>query len=422
MLTVEEREIQSEIHGRIALEHIRRICESKDRFVGTEGERQVLRYFERHFQEYGLLLEQTPIRVPTYVDNGTELVLTDTGTKLQAISPYFTGPCAQGVEGDIVYLGAGDAKDYDAVDVTGKIVILCEISLGFSHFWLGPYAQEAAKRGAVGMIVIHPFPWPYRMSMEAGNIDIARRFVERQVPAVSISALDALVLMRHLGEGKTRALIKVDSVLPDVDSTILSGLIRGSRWPDERIAVIGHRDTGYPPGANDNGSSLGCILEIARVLGRRRPLRTIELICSVAEEGVSPGALQYVQRHKDRLKNMKAIVNMDMFGAGGQLHLVERGEWNDSGPIQFSEWLMKALETSADEMGYYVSRMTATSTSEETRFFQGGVPATWIWKPDDMYYHSAEDTPDKIDANSLKAVADITAITVWRLANQNDMA
>lgn len=115
---------------------------------------------------------------------------------------------------------------------------------------------------------------------------------------------------------------------------------------------------------------------------------------------------------------MKAIVNMDVIGAGGQLHLVERGERNDSGSVQFSERLMEAPETSADEMGYYVSRMTASSTSEETRFLQAGVPATWIWKPDDMYYHSAEDTPDKIDANSLKAVADITAITVWRLANQ----
>ena len=178
----------------------------------------------------------------------------------------------------MVYVGAGEAKDYEGVDITGKIVILCEASLGFSHFWLGPYAQEAAERGAIGMIVIHPFPWPCRMSMEAGNINVGRRFVERQVPAVSISALDALVLMRRLGEGKTRAFIKVDSALPDVDSTVLGGVIQGSRWPDERVAVIGHRDTGYPPGANDNSSSLGCILEIARVLGKRRPLRTSELI------------------------------------------------------------------------------------------------------------------------------------------------
>lgn len=39
MLTYEECKIQSEIHGRLALEHIQRICKSKDRFVGTEGER-----------------------------------------------------------------------------------------------------------------------------------------------------------------------------------------------------------------------------------------------------------------------------------------------------------------------------------------------------------------------------------------------
>ena len=96
MLAKEERKIQSEIHGRLALEHIQRICKSKNHYVGTEGERQVLEYFERHFREYGLLLEHTPIRVPTYKGNGTELVLTDTGTKLQTISPYFTAPCAQG--------------------------------------------------------------------------------------------------------------------------------------------------------------------------------------------------------------------------------------------------------------------------------------------------------------------------------------
>jgi hypothetical protein len=39
VLTKEERTIQCEIHGRLALEHIQRICKSKDRFVGTQGER-----------------------------------------------------------------------------------------------------------------------------------------------------------------------------------------------------------------------------------------------------------------------------------------------------------------------------------------------------------------------------------------------
>lgn len=418
MLTAEERQIQSEIHGRRALEHIRAICALGDRFVGTAGDRQALAYVEQRFQEYGLKIERTPIRVPTYQDRGTELVLTNSGVRLEAISPYFTAPCPKGVRGDLVLVGQGEAKDYQGVDVVGKIVVLCEASLGFSHFWLGPYAQLASERGALGMVVIHPFPWPYRMSMEAGNITFERRFVERQVPAACISALDALTLVRHIGEGKRSAFLKVDSAMHEVESAILSGVVEGARRPEERVAVIGHRDCGYPPGANDNGSAVGSILEMARVLSQRRPARSLEFICSVAEEGATPGAWHFVQRHKGRLKDMKAIINMDMFGTGGQLHLVERGQWNDGGPIRFSEPLMQALEQAAEDLGYYASRMTASSTSEETRFILEGVPGAWLWKPDDMYYHSAYDTPDKVDANSLKAVADITAITLWRLANQ----
>jgi len=76
------------------------------------------------------------------------------------------------------------------------------------------------------------------------------------------------------------------------------------------------------------------------------------------------------------------------------------------------------LENVADELGYYVGRMTAATTSEETRFLEAGVPAVWFFKWDDYCYHSEHDTPEKIDANSLKAVADIVAITVWRLANE----
>lgn len=418
MLTEEERKIRSEIHGRKALTHIEEICKFGDRFVGTEGDRKTLVYFEDHFKEYGLNLEYTPIRVPTYEDHGTELVLTDTDTELNPISPYYTESSSGGIKGELVFIGEGKKEDYIGVDVEGKIVVLYEKSLGFSHFWLGPYSEIAAKNNAAGMIVVHPFPWPYRMSMEAGNLNVERRFPEQQIPAVCISALDALKLMQHLGAGKKQAYLKVDSDIYDVDSVILSGVVRGTQWPEERIVVLGHRDCGYPPGANDNGSALGCLLELGRVFGQRKPLRSLEFICSVAEEGATFGIWNFVQTHKERLKNMKAVINMDMFGTGGRLNLVEKGQWNDSGPIEFSDWLIETLEEAADDLGYFVDRMTATSTSEETRFIEEGVPGAWFWKPDDMYYHSPQDTPDKLDANSLKAVADITAVGIWRLANQ----
>ncbi len=38
--------------------------------------------------------------------------------------------------------------------------------------------------------------------------------------------------------------------------------------------------------------------------------------------------------------------------------------------------------------------------------------------PSDRFYHTEEDTPDKVCANGVKAVADIVASVVMRLASQ----
>ena len=413
-----ERKIQSEIHGLNALRHIEHICEFGDRFVGTKGDQKTLKYAQNHFKQLGLKIELTNIRVPAYEERSVELVLTDTGTKLEAISPLFTKPCRDGVSAEIVYIGEGRESDYEGVNVEGKIVVLNEAATGWDWFWLGPFSKRAAIHGAVGLIIIHPFPWPNRMTMETGILDIRHRFIDQQVPSVCISALDGLKVMQHIGQGKTNTYLKIDSEIYDVDSAILSGVIEGSQWPDERIALIGHRDSPIPPAANDNGSGIGCQLELARVLSKFKPKRSVEFICSTAEECASQGAWQFVQANKERLPKMKALINIDMVGVGGSLYMVDGGQWHESEPFTFSSMLMEMIEDVADELGYYVRRKTAMTTSEETRFHMAGVPVAAFWKWDDYYYHSAHDTPDKVDANSLKAVSDITAITIWRLANE----
>ncbi len=416
-----ERKIQAEIHGRNALRHIEKICEFGDRFVGTKGDQKTLEYAQEHYERLGLNIEHTQIKATSYEERSVELILTDTGTKLEAISPYFTEPCQTGVSGELVYIGEGRSKDYEGKNVEGKIVVLNEAATGWDWFWLGSFSKRAAIHGAVGLIIIHPFPWPNRMSMEAGNLDIKHRFHDRQVPSVCISALDGLKVMQHIGQGKTNAYLKIDSAVYDVDSVILSGVIEGSQWPEERIALIGHRDSPIHLGANDNGSGIACQLEIAHALSKLKPKRSIEFICSTAEEAASPGAWEFVQANKERIQKMKALINLDMVGVGGSLCLVDGGQWHDTEPFSYSTWLMEKIEDVADELGYYVRRMTATSTSEETRFHTEGVPVAAFWKPDDYYYHSKQDTPEKIDANSLKAVSDITAITIWRLANEDDL-
>ena len=333
-----------------------------------EGDFLTLSYIEDQFIKAGLAIEHTPIRVPTYNEMKAEVFLPDTKTRLTGVSPYFTNSSQGIIQGELVYIVQGEERNYDGIDVRGKIVVLTEMQLGFSIFWLGPYSEMASKHGAVGMIVIHPFPWPYRMSMEAGNVNTENRFVKQQVPAICLSAIDGLTLMHHIGQGKIKAEFDVNTATYDGDSTILSGIVVGDEKPEERIVIMGHRDHAIPPGANDNGSGLGCLLELARVLGHYKFRRSVEFICSTAEEGCSPGMAQYVQMHKDRTNKVKAAINLDMFGTGGRLQLVESGKWHDTDTFEFSHWLKEALETAADDMGYHIGRYKASSTSDETQF------------------------------------------------------
>jgi len=262
------------------------------------------------------------------------------------------------------------------------------------------------------------------MSMEAGNGNLARRFLDDQIPVACVSAIDGALLLHAVGAGQARARLVVESVMPTVHSWNVSGVRRGTELPDERIVVVAHRDHGLPPGANDNGSGLGTMLEIGSALAELAPRRSIELLCTTAEEGTTPGVAAYIEarRVEGSLESIRAAIDLDMFGVGGKLRLVERGLWPDTEPIPHTEWLMRQLEGIADELGYEVGRMTASwGVAESGRFIEAGVPAAWFWKPDDFYYHSVHDTVDKLDGNSMKAVGDITAIALWRLANADEL-
>jgi Zn-dependent M28 family amino/carboxypeptidase len=230
--------------------------------------------------------------------------------------------------------------------------------------------------------------------------------------------------LHAIGRGGAEAHLLVECELPEVTSWNVSGVLRGSEFPDETVLVHAHRDHGLPPGANDNGSGFGTMMEMAAALADTRPRRSIEFLCPTAEEGVTHGIASYIAARdaEGTLAQIRAAIDLDMFGVGSKLKLVELGLWPDTDPIPHTEWLMQWVERLADELGYDVGRMTASwGVAESGRFIEAGVPAIWFWKPDDFYYHSVHDSVDKLDGNSLKAVADITAIALWQLANADGL-
>lgn len=419
MISDFERELCQQIAGRNALDHIEKLCELGDRFVGTAGDLAALEYMVGQFRQFDLKLDFTEIEVPTYQQHRVELRLLDPDVSLSVIPAYFTpSTTPEGLVAESVFVGGGQEEDYAGKDVRGRIVVLQEAGLGFSMFWLGTFAQRAARYGALALIVIHPMPWPYRMTLEAGNSEIKNRFVDPIIPAVCTSAVDGGLLMKAIGEGGRNVFLQVQASMPLKKSSVVTGRLVGNELPDERVGLIAHRDNGIEYGANDNASGCGTLLEIVRVLTKYRHKRSIEFISTTAEEGATVGAWSYVQKHLGDLSQLKAVIDLDMFGTGGRVNLVEVGLWPDTEPIVHTEWLMKMVEEIALDLGYYLGRMTATwGVAESARFITAGVPSIWYWKADDPYYHSIHDTPDKIDPICLKAVGDISAIAAWRLAN-----
>jgi Iap family predicted aminopeptidase len=423
VLSAAEQELRDRISGARAVSHVQRLVAVGDRFVGSEGDARAAEDVRGLFAGLGLEVRDRPFTTLGYRHDSAALTVLGDGRRFDAIPPYFSPPTPSGgLQGELVLVGEGDAADYDGFDVAGKIVVMQEVGLGYSRFWLGTFAAEAARRGAAAMVVIHPLPWPYRMSMEAGNGDLSRRFAEEQIPVVCVSGIDGAALMHAIGAGPARAELVVTSEMEDVESSNVSGVLLGSEWPEETLVVHAHRDHGIHPGANDNGSGFGTMVEVATAMAALRPRRSIEFLCTTAEEGTTPGVQAYVEarRSEGTLADLRAAIDLDMFGVGGRLKLVELGLWPDTDPIPHTEWLMRLLEGIADELGYDVGRMTAPwGVAESGRFIQAGVPAVWFWKPDDFYYHSVHDSIDNLDGNSLKAVADITAIALSRMANDD---
>ena len=423
MPSATEHELRARISGARAVGHVERLAAFGDRFVGTEGDRLSAEAVRGALGDLGLAVSERAFRTLGYRHDSATLTLEPGSRSLEAIPPYFSPATPSGgVPGELVFVGGGEEADYDGLDVGGCIVVMQEVGLGYSRFWLGTFAALAARKGAVAMVVIHPLPWPYRMSMEAGNGDLANRLLPDQIPVVCISAIDGVALLHAIGGGDARAELVVESEVREVESVNVSGVLAGTDSSGETLVVHAHRDNGIAPGANDNGSGFGTMLEIATAMAGMRPRRSIEFLCTTAEEGTTPGVAAYIEarRAEGDLGGLRAAIDLDMFGVGGKLKLVELGLWPDTEPIPHTEWLMRALEGVADELGYEVGRMTAPwGVAESGRFIEAGVPAAWFWKPDDFYYHSPHDTVDKLDGNSLKAVADITAVALWRLANDD---
>jgi glutaminyl-peptide cyclotransferase len=186
-----------------------------------------------------------------------------------------------------------------------------------------------------------------------------------------------------------------------------------------RLVIASHYDTKLFKdfrfvGANDGGSSTALLIELARGLNARQNSMPIELLFLDGEEAVvewvgndnTYGSRHYVEaaRQVGTLKDIRAMILVDMVG---DRELQIKRDANST------PWLTDAIWAAAKRLGRpeFVDDVTEIS-DDHLPFLAAGVPAVDIIDldyPDTTmrYWHTADDTVDKLSPASLQAVADV---------------
>lgn len=203
------------------------------------------------------------------------------------------------------------------------------------------------------------------------------------------------------------------------------------------ILITSHYDSKYFNdmtflGANDPATSVATLLEIGRVLGsaQAKPKATYRLVFFDGEEafcenwddcknGDLPdntyGSRQYVSQlqAKKELPYTRALILLDMMGYKD----LELGRDTMS-----TKWLQDIIWQTGRELGYgkvFVNRPEGVGGDDHEPFLRAGVDSVDIIQLNSYpYWHTAEDTIDKVSAQSMKIVGDTVLASLPRIADR----
>jgi len=199
----------------------------------------------------------------------------------------------------------------------------------------------------------------------------------------------------------------------------------GSTVPGEIVLVGAHYDT-VPggPGANDNGSGVAALLELARLLADQELPRTVRFVAFVNEErpfaySQEMGSVVDAQRAKERGDRIRAMISLETIGyyseTPGSQHYPFPLSWfypstanfvGFVGNLSSRELVHSALrsfrrQTQFPSEGAAVPEwVKGVGWSDHWSFWQEGYPAIMVTDTAFFrygHYHTASDTPDKLD-------------------------
>ena len=220
----------------------------------------------------------------------------------------------------------------------------------------------------------------------------------------------------------------------------------GSASNGECIIVGAHYDSVFDcPAANDNGSGVAAVLEIARLLKTEQLKRTVRFVAFTNEEPPffrteQMGSFQYAQLCQQNKDKITAMLSLETIG-----YYTDRPNSQ-----QFPHSIMRLLYPTTGNFLSFISNLQSRSLldkaigyfrkttkfpsqgvalpaivpgidfSDHRAFWQLGYPAIMITDTAHLrypHYHETDDTPDKIDYDKLALVVAGLSRTILALSN-----
>ncbi len=388
--------------------------------------------------------------------------------------------------GRVVYVGHGwripsrDIDPYAGLDVRGALLLVLPVTppgvtfdqlaaLGESAGWFDPDAN-ARLLGAAGVLRVGAAGEVERWlraaesSPPADRLDVDSLEANPPIPDVTLGDRALDLLMRGERESGPSLRLRLDTRDPgpsfplehaeavhvDVAASVerettynVVGAVEGSdpSLRHEFVALGAHLDhiglrsggTGdvINNGADDNGSGVAALLEIARASATGSPPpRSLLFVWHTGEEAGGWGARYFIANPPVPLEHIVAYLNLDMVGRsrepGGRATLTGPDELYVVGPKRVSRDLGATIEAvNASYLGLTLNQRydepgdpeRMYERSDHYHYARKGIPVAFFFSGLHDDYHRPSDEADLIDYEKLEKVTRTVLAVAWRLAS-----
>ncbi|MFD1706038.1 M28 family peptidase [Siminovitchia sediminis] len=379
---------------------------SEPRIAGTEAEWNAVQYIEGELASYGYETEIQPFTFQNYYSPNVSVTA---GNETLTSSGFTYAPNGT-VTADLVYAGLGTPSDLEGLNLTGKVALIQRGEISFAEKVL-----NAADAGASAVIIFNNTSGPINGTLGEPN--------DNFVPAVAISQEDGERLAASLERGEAitaNVSVTGGGIVEETSHNVVAVKepTHKKKAADQIIIVGSHHDSvSGSPGANDDASGVAATLELARVLANMPTDTEIRFVTFGAEELGLIGSYEYVDTmSEDERSRVIGMFQMDMVGsrdAGELVMFTVDGQKNTVTDLAAAAGVRTGTPLTYGQEG----------RSDHVPFHYAGIPAAlFIHNPLEPWYHTPEDSLDKISKEKLQESAEIVGAAVYQAARPDTPA